>query len=157
MKHNEELIFDFPEVTVLFCQICDFSKIVHHLSPQNVVRLLNIIFSQFDTIVDAHSVYKVETVAEVYMAVAGCPKMCKNHAELAAHTALAMQAAMPGIIEQLSTSIGFIGVEVSSPRFICDIFFSCNIESKIFSSSTPLDFEDPNRSQYWSHSVWCNW
>ncbi len=113
MKHNEELIFNFPEVTVLFCQICDFPKIVHHLSPQNVVRLLNIIFSKFDTVVDNCKVYKVETVAEVYMAVAGCPKQCKNHAELAAHAALGMQAEMPGIIEQLHTSIGYIGVEVN--------------------------------------------
>jgi class 3 adenylate cyclase len=111
MKNNEELIFDFPEITVMFCQICEFSKIVKHLSPQNTVRLLNIVFSSFDRIVEKHSVYKVETVCEVYMAAAGCPTKCKNHAILAANAALEMQAEMPNIRSRLAENIGFVGVE----------------------------------------------
>ena len=102
MKFNEELIFEFSDVTVMFCQICDFSKIVSYLSPQNVVRMLNIVFSTFDRLMDSNYVYKVETVAEVYMAVAGCPTKCRNHAALVANAAIDMQVEMEGIRRQLA-------------------------------------------------------
>ena len=58
MKTGEELILLYPEVTIMFCQICDFSKIVKRLSPESVVRLLNIIYSAFDRIADKNHIYK---------------------------------------------------------------------------------------------------
>ena len=71
MRLKEELVFDYPSVTIVFCQICDFTKISSVLNPDQLVKLLNIVFSAFDKIVDSNFVYKVETVGEVYMAAAG--------------------------------------------------------------------------------------
>jgi class 3 adenylate cyclase len=113
MKNNEELMFEFPSVTIMFCQVCEFSTIVKKLSPDKVVRLLNLIFSAFDKIMDANYVYKVETVAEVYMAVAGCPIEVINHSTLVANAALQMISGMKEIRNEIKSQLGDIGVQVA--------------------------------------------
>ncbi|CAE7931278.1 gcy-35, partial [Symbiodinium sp. KB8] len=96
LKRGRSSIADeFNEVTVLFCQLNDFDTITERYSPEMVVKLLNICFSAFDRLIDIHDVHKVETVAEVYMVVSGCPTRSHRHAEKAANMALAMMAEMP--------------------------------------------------------------
>jgi hypothetical protein len=90
----------FEHVTVLFCEITNFAEWCRGKSPQHVVKVLNIIYSAFDDLVDAFppgSVHKVETVNEIYMLVSGCPARTYRHAEHAANMALAMVASVPGI------------------------------------------------------------
>jgi class 3 adenylate cyclase len=139
MKHKEELIFSFPSVTVLFCQICDFPQIVSFLPPQKVVQLLNIIYSAFDRVVETHSVYKVETVAEVYMAVSGCPTPVSNHAVLAANAALEMRACLPSIWKKIEKEVGYIGVPtlqirigLNSGPIVAGVIGSSNPRYKLF-------------------------
>ena len=78
----------FDSVTVIFAEICHFGKISQKASAHELVNLLNDIFSTFDGLIDRWQVYKVETVCQVYMAVAGCPTRSKTHAEDAANLAL---------------------------------------------------------------------
>ena len=54
---------------------------------------------------DTLSIYKVETVGEVYMMVAGCPSRSVNHAVNAAKMALLMLQAMPTIRASLIAKI----------------------------------------------------
>jgi class 3 adenylate cyclase len=65
----------FAQVTVIFVQICEFSHLAEVLTSHKLVKLLNMIYSKFDDVTDEHEVYKIETVGEVYVAVAGCPKV----------------------------------------------------------------------------------
>jgi hypothetical protein len=93
------------------------------------VRLLNTVFRAFDKIVDQFHVYKVETVAEVYMAVCGAPTECTNHAILAANAAITMQSTMSKINEKLLSSIGDIGVPVSKYnhlRVFIELFYAAH-------------------------------
>eukprot|EP00930_Biecheleria_cincta_P073413 TRINITY_DN6070_c0_g2_i1.p1 TRINITY_DN6070_c0_g2~~TRINITY_DN6070_c0_g2_i1.p1 ORF type:complete len:1111 (+),score=163.52 TRINITY_DN6070_c0_g2_i1:56-3388(+) len=78
----------FDNVTVIFAEICDFSNITQNSSASEVVVILNMVFSALDSITDKWSVHKVETVCQVYMAVAGCPVRSPHHAANAANTAL---------------------------------------------------------------------
>jgi class 3 adenylate cyclase len=49
LKQGRSTIADhFAEVTVLFADIVEFTQLSEHLSPRDVVALLNDIFSQFD-------------------------------------------------------------------------------------------------------------
>ena len=82
----------FESVTVMFAEICHFSDISRRASAHELVNLLNDVFTTFDELIDKWSVYKVETVCQVYMAVAGCPKSCEGHAAQAANLALEMMA-----------------------------------------------------------------
>jgi class 3 adenylate cyclase len=92
----------FAQVTVIFVQICQFSHLAEILTSHKLVKLLNTIYSKFDDVTDEHEVYKIETVGEVYVAVAGCPKRVRNHGILAANFALAVQKAMTDLHQELS-------------------------------------------------------
>ena len=104
---SKQLAFveSFPDVTVLFCMIDNFSEISKHFNADEIIKILNIIYVEFDEICDQTNIYKVETVGEVYMMVAGCPNRSVNHAVKAAKTSLQMLQAMPMIREKLINSV----------------------------------------------------
>jgi class 3 adenylate cyclase len=100
-------------VTVLFCQVCNISAVSnlfdealgHQDGPKAVVSYLSPIFTCFDQIMDQCSCYKVETVMDVYMAVAGAPTEVTNHADLIAHCACLMIASKPTIRLNIEKSL----------------------------------------------------
>jgi hypothetical protein len=61
------------------------SDIDESMKPETMVSVLNVLYSAFDVLCHLHDVYKVETVGTVYMIVAGCPHVVRNHAQLLAH------------------------------------------------------------------------
>jgi class 3 adenylate cyclase len=81
----------FTEVTVLFADLVDFTPLAARLSPEQVVDLLNQVFSRFDRLVEQHGLEKIKTIGDAYMAVAGLPAPRPDHAQAAAALALAMQ------------------------------------------------------------------
>jgi len=100
---------NYDSVTVLFCEIYHFAAWCADKKPEEVVRVLNIVYSTFDGLLDQFkdgAVHKVETVGEVYMLVSGAPKRTLRHPEHAANMALAMVAAMPDIRECISLELG---------------------------------------------------
>uniref|UniRef100_A0A7S2IWT6 Guanylate cyclase domain-containing protein n=1 Tax=Zooxanthella nutricula TaxID=1333877 RepID=A0A7S2IWT6_9DINO len=111
----------FNDVTVVFIQICDFSSLCCHFlrKPEVIVEVLNVLYLEFDRLSDQLSVYKVETVGDVYMAVVGCPEQVCNHADVAAHFALAVQESMDHLRAQLSCNALEVGDQCHSlQRFI---------------------------------------
>ncbi|XP_048037492.1 guanylyl cyclase C [Megalobrama amblycephala] len=51
----------YDEVTIYFSDIVCFTTLCHHSTPMEVVDMLNDIYKNFDSILDHHDVYKVET------------------------------------------------------------------------------------------------
>ncbi|MBK7812245.1 MAG: tetratricopeptide repeat protein [Saprospiraceae bacterium] len=78
----------FNEVTVLFSDFVDFTKVAERLSPEDLVQELHECFSQFDEIISQHGLEKIKTIGDAYMAVSGLPIETKNHATNAANAAL---------------------------------------------------------------------
>ena len=58
-------------VSIVFCNISHFDKIVTMYSPQELTAFLDKVFSEFDKICEAVGVTKIETVGYTYMACAG--------------------------------------------------------------------------------------
>lgn len=62
---------DQGEVTILFCDICDFDGICKDYSPQELTSFLDYIFSSIDLLCEKIGVTKIETVGKTYMACSG--------------------------------------------------------------------------------------
>ncbi len=92
LKAGETVIADrHEEVSVLFADIAGFTPLAEGMEPEEVVRLLNTIFSAFDELAEAHGLEKIKTIGDGYMAVAGLPTPRSDHAEAAAEMALGLR------------------------------------------------------------------
>lgn len=95
LKQGQHTIADnFPEVTVLFADIVNFTRLSTTLIPTDLVKLLNQIFSTFDRLVERYGLEKIKTIGDAYMAVGGLPTPRADHAEAVAEMALDMQQAI---------------------------------------------------------------
>ncbi|MBW4678766.1 MAG: PAS domain S-box protein [Microcoleus vaginatus WJT46-NPBG5] len=95
LKQEEGTIADsFAEVTVLFADIVGFTELSSHISPTELVNLLNEIFSAFDRLAHTYELEKIKTIGDAYMVVGGLPVPRADHAEAIAEMAIAMQKAI---------------------------------------------------------------
>lgn len=93
LKSGESTIVDsFPDVTVLFADLADFTSLSAHLSATEVWEMLNEIFSEFDQLAEEHTLEKIKTIGDAYMVVGGLPIPRADHARAVAAMALDMQS-----------------------------------------------------------------
>jgi len=69
----------FDGVTIFCMDVVNFTKLSSKLSPQDVIALLNEIFSEFDDLC-VNGIEKYQTIGDAYQAGAGCPYPCDDHA-----------------------------------------------------------------------------
>ncbi len=92
LKQGQHTIAEsFTEVTVLFADIVDFSKLATQVSPTALVEQLNQIFSCCDRLAERHGLEKIKTIGDAYMVVGGLPKPNVHHAQAVAAMALEMR------------------------------------------------------------------
>ena len=84
----------FAEATVLFADIVGFTQLSTQVSPQELVALLNRIFSAFDELAEKHGLEKIKTIGDAYMVVGGLPSPRIANAEAIIQMALDMQQAI---------------------------------------------------------------
>ena len=84
----------FPEVSVLFADIVDFTQLSSRLSPDGLVCILNELFSTFDGLVEKLGLEKIKTIGDSYMAVGGAPVPRGDHAQAIAELGLGIRKAV---------------------------------------------------------------
>ncbi len=77
-------------VTILFTDFSEFTQTVSAMPADRMVAELNEIFEAFDNITDACGVEKIKTIGDAYMAAAGLPKACPDHAHRCVRAGLRM-------------------------------------------------------------------
>lgn len=72
LKNSEQTIADgFADVTVMFADIVNFTRVAEGLTPQAVFSMLNRIFSSFDELAEKHGLEKIKTIGDAYMVAGG--------------------------------------------------------------------------------------
>lgn len=91
LKHGERNIAErFTEVSVLFADIVEFTALANATDPDDLVTLLNELFSRFDRLAERHGLEKIKTIGDSYLAAAGLPLPRPDHVEATAEMALGM-------------------------------------------------------------------
>jgi class 3 adenylate cyclase len=111
LKQGVEIIADdFPDITILFADLADFTHFSSQISSIELVNILNDVFSLFDHLAEKYNIEKIKTIGDAYMAVAGLPIPRPDHAEAMADLALDMQQAVEALSRErnlpLSLRIG---------------------------------------------------
>jgi class 3 adenylate cyclase len=79
------------EVTVLFADIAGFTPLSESMPAEQLVELLNRIFSEFDGLVEELGLEKIKTIGDAYMVAGGLPLPRADHTEGVADLALRMR------------------------------------------------------------------
>jgi adenylate cyclase len=100
----------FAEATILFADLVDFTSIAAKLSPEETVKLLELLFCRFDNLAARYGVEKIKTTGDGYMVASGLPEARTNSVVAVAEMALAMlegvEAARRAVGEPLQLRIG---------------------------------------------------
>ena len=125
----------------------DFTRLTTELDPVGLVKVLNEIFSYFDTLVEKYDVEKIRTIGDNYMVAAGVPDPVDDHAHLLAKMALDMQSYLDNRRDEEGFPIRYriginsepvIGGVIGHKKFVHDVWGDAvNIASRMQSSSKP--------------------
>lgn len=99
---DEAIAERHAEVSVLFCDIVGFTQLAEKLPAEDLVDILNRVFTAFDDIADRHGVEKIKTIGDAYMVAAGLPEPRTDHAAALASVALEMVA----VVQLLRAELG---------------------------------------------------
>jgi len=148
LKDHEGLIADgHADVTVMFADLVNFTQLTESLSPEQMVSLLNTIFSSFDDMCEKHGVEKIKTIGDAYMAVGGLNRNKSDYTGDIADLALEMRHFLSnhpelskfklGIHTGIATGPVVAGV-IGTKRFIYDLWGdTVNIASRLTDEATP--------------------
>jgi class 3 adenylate cyclase len=70
----------FDEVTVLFTDFKDFTKVSEKMSAKELVEEINTCFMAFDKIIENYGIEKIKTIGDSYMCAGGLPVANNTHA-----------------------------------------------------------------------------
>lgn len=105
LKAGETPIADrHAEVAVLFADLAGFTQLSARRRPEEVVQLLDALFSEFDQLAVRHGAEKIKTIGDCYMAVAGAPHAHPDPAAALADLALEMPAATDRALARIRKS-----------------------------------------------------
>jgi len=91
LKQNSATIADgHADITVAFADIINFTRLTEEMSPQQMVVLLNGVFSSFDSLVEKYDLEKIKTIGDAYMAAGGLVNVHSDYVSAMADMTLEM-------------------------------------------------------------------
>jgi adenylate cyclase len=106
MKAGETNIAEtYLDVTVVFADLAGFTGLAAHIPVQELLALLNEIFTSFDALTARRGLEKIKTIGDAYMAAGGLIPAQRDCSVSAATLAFDMQQEIAKINGQYNTSI----------------------------------------------------
>ncbi|CAK9252041.1 unnamed protein product [Sphagnum jensenii] len=78
----------YEHAAVLFIDVKDFTSLSEHLSPHELVSVIDVYFSLFDSIIGEYAIEKIKTIGDAYLCVAGLPVPDEQSAVTAVRAAI---------------------------------------------------------------------
>ena len=139
----------YPNVTVLFTDIVDFTKMSTDMSAEELVTMLNSMFTMFDERAKKEGIEKIKTIGDAYMAAAGLTQERDNDG------AKRMLCFAGGLLEDVRTfnetspvkvririginSGSLVAGVIGKTKFIYDIWGdTVNVASRMESTGQPM-------------------
>lgn len=141
----------YEKVSVLFSDFRNFTMIAEKMTPEELVKELNICFVAFDNIIERNRLEKIKTIGDAYMCAGGIPTADISHPFRIVKAALEIQAYMKTFnqhrlelnLEPLEMRIGVhvgpvVAGVVGKKKYAYDIWGSTvNIASRMESNGEP--------------------
>ena len=148
LKHDNQTIADgFSDVTVMFVDIVNFTRLAEGMTPQQVFAMLNRIFSSFDELAEQFGLEKIKTIGDAYMVAGGLNSERGHYTRAIAELAIAMRDLLHRDFtvnaQHLDVRIGIgtgpvVAGVVGKKKFIYDLWGdTVNLASRITSEGTP--------------------
>lgn len=144
----------YDDASILFADIADFTENASDTTPADLVRFLDLLYTDFDLIVDKHRLEKVKTSGDSYMVVSGVPIPRPEHLEALANLALDMAGAAAVMKDPqgrpLRIRIGMaagpvVAGVVGARRFFYDVWGDAvNVASRMESTDTAGRIQVPH-------------
>ncbi len=131
LKNGNQVIADhFDEVSILFADVVNFTSISTKMTPQDLVAMLNEVFSHIDLLVEKYGLEKIKTIGDCYMVASGVPNPRPDHAIALTHLALDIQNYINGQLfqgQKLTMRIGInsgpvVAGVIGRKKFIYDLW-----------------------------------
>ncbi len=136
----------YDDASVLFADIAGFTERASEIAPDELIRFLDRLFSDFDALVDKHGLEKIKISGDSYMVVSGVPEPRPDHVEALADLALDMAETANGLTDSqghaLPLRIGLangpvVAGVVGSRRFFYDVWGDAvNVASRMESTDS---------------------
>jgi len=148
LKQGEHTIAErYAGVTVLFADIVGFSDLASRTDAQDLVALLNSLFSRFDGIAGRRGLEKIKTIGDAYLVAGGLPDPRHDHASAVADMALEMLDSLATLNRERGTNLSMrIGMHsgpvvagvIGSRKFTYDLWgATVNMADRMQSSGLP--------------------
>ena len=136
IKRSKPIADLFPEATIIFADIVGFTAWSSTREPTQVFQLLETIYHVFDEIAGRRRVFKVETVGDCYVAVAGLPEPRKDHAIVMARFArdclIQFSATMKAMVLELGPDTEEVSPPVTNPSLNLHLALTCFVPFTTF-------------------------
>ena len=103
-RSNLALGGEEKRVTILFCDLRDFTSMSEHMRPGALLELLNEYFGRMSRIVDTNGGVVDKYIGDALMALFGAPVDTPDQADFALCAALEMQTALAELNAKLATN-----------------------------------------------------
>jgi class 3 adenylate cyclase len=148
LRRGERPIADrFDDVSLLFADIVGFTSLSGGMAADELVSVLDEVFSVFDELVEAEGLEKVKTIGDAYMVVGGMSGDAPDHLDRLARMALRLDDCLRQIEAATRLGIEFrIGIHcgpvvagvIGTRKFIYDVWGdTVNVASRMESTGVP--------------------
>ncbi|OHC64284.1 MAG: hypothetical protein A3H93_14040 [Rhodocyclales bacterium RIFCSPLOWO2_02_FULL_63_24] len=146
LKSGRRTIADhYEDVSILFADVVNFTPLSERMRAEDLVEMLNEVFSHFDELAEKYGIEKIKTIGDCYMAASGVPLPRPDSARLLVRMALDIReyiASHEFVGQRLKLRIGInsgpiVAGVIGRRKFIYDLWGDAvNVASRMESSGS---------------------